>query len=117
MKENKKMQMIPDESRRRFVKNTAIAAAGFVIVPRHVLGGKGYVAPSDRLLIAGIGAGGKAGDDVNEFSKSPHAEIAYLCDVDDRQAADLRKNFLRLNITRTGGNYMRKKVKILMRCL
>jgi predicted dehydrogenase len=83
----------PNKSRREFVKNTTIAAAGFFIVPRHVLGGKGYVAPSDRLLIAGIGAGGKAGDDVNQFAKSPNAEIAFLCDVDDRQAADLRKKY------------------------
>lgn len=83
----------PGQSRRDFVKNTSIAAAGFFIVPRHVLGGKGYVAPSDKLLIAGIGAGGKAGDDVNQFAKNPNAEIAFLCDVDDRQAADLRKKY------------------------
>ena len=82
-----------NESRRRFIRNTGIAAAGFYIVPRHVLGGKGYVAPSDRLVIAGVGAGGKGGDDITQFSKSPNAEIAYLCDVDDRQAAGLRKKF------------------------
>lgn len=80
------------QNRRDFVKNSAVAATGFFIVPRHVLG-RGYVAPSDKLLIAGIGAGGKAGDDVNEHSKSPNAEIAFLCDVDDRQSADLRKKF------------------------
>jgi len=45
--------------RRAFIKNTAIAAAAFMIVPRHVLGGKGFLAPSDRLIVAGIGAGGK----------------------------------------------------------
>ena len=80
------------QNRRDFVKNSALAATGFFIVPRHVLG-RGYVAPSDKLLIAGIGAGGKAGDDVNEHSKSPNAEIAFLCDVDDRQSVDLRKKF------------------------
>ena len=80
------------QNRRDFVKNTALAATGFFIVPRHVLG-RGYVAPSDKLLIAGIGAGGKAGDDVLEHSKSPNAEIAFLCDVDDRQSVDLRKKF------------------------
>ena len=62
------------QNRRDFVKNTALAATGFFIVPRHVLG-RGYVAPSDKLLIAGIGAGGKGGDDINEHSKSPNAEI------------------------------------------
>ena len=74
-------------SRREFIKNTAIAAAGFMIVPRFVLGGKGYTAPSDRLLIAGIGVGGKGQSDIMSFYKSGKADIAFLCDVDDRRAA------------------------------
>jgi len=69
-----------------------MAAAGFFIVPRHVLG-RGFIAPSDKLNIAGIGVGGKGKSDIAEFAKSPHANIAFLCDVDDRQAADSVKNF------------------------
>ncbi len=79
-------------SRRGFLKNSTLAAAGFFIVPRHVLG-RGYIAPSDKLNIAAIGAGGKGGDDIDHFFKSGKAEIAYLCDVDDRQAVDARKKF------------------------
>ena len=79
-------------SRRSFVKNAALASGSFYIVPRHVLG-RGYVAPSDKLMIAAIGAGGKGGDDIQHFSDSGKAEIAYLCDVDDRQAVDSRKKF------------------------
>src|ERR1700730_1818848 len=79
-------------SRREFLKNSTLAAAGIFIVPRHVLG-RGYIAPSDKLNIAAIGAGGKGGDDIDHFSKSGKAEIAYLCDVDDRQAVDARKKF------------------------
>ena len=81
-----------NRSRRAFLRNTSLAAAGFFIVPRHVLG-RGFVAPSDKLNIAGIGAGGKGADDINQFYKSGKANIAYLCDVDDRQAADTRKKF------------------------
>ncbi|WP_447642773.1 MULTISPECIES: Gfo/Idh/MocA family protein [Chitinophagaceae] len=73
-------------SRRSFIRNSALSLASFYIVPRHVLGGRGYVAPSDKLLIAGIGAGGKGGDDIRHFAKSPRAEIAFLCDVDDARA-------------------------------
>ena len=73
-------------NRRDFIKSTAIAAAAFMIVPRHVLG-RGFVAPSDRLLIAGIGAGGKGSHDLAMFSKSGKADIAFLCDVDTRRAA------------------------------
>lgn len=80
-------------SRRSFIKNTGVAAAGFFIVPRHVLGGKGFLAPSDRLLIAGVGAGGKGQSDIANFYKSGKAEIAFLCDVDDRRAANSVKAF------------------------
>ena len=80
-------------SRREFLKNTAITAAGFMIVPRHVLGGKGFIAPSDKLTIGAIGAGGKGGDDINHFFKSGKANIAVLCDVDDRSSAESRKKF------------------------
>ncbi len=79
-------------SRREFLKNSSMAAAGFFIVPRHVLG-RGYIAPSDKLHIAAIGAGGKGGDDIDHFYKSGKAEIVFLCDVDDRQAVDSRKKF------------------------
>ncbi|HEV3222575.1 MAG TPA: Gfo/Idh/MocA family oxidoreductase [Puia sp.] len=78
------MKIKNNNSRRNFLKTSSLAAAGFFIVPRHVLG-RGFVAPSDKLNIAGIGAGGKGESDLFEFSKSPNANIAYLCDVDDRQ--------------------------------
>src|SRR5215203_2989418 len=80
-------------SRREFIKNTAITSAGFFIVPRFVLGGKGFIAPSDRLTIASIGVGGKGESDIAHFFKSGKAEIAYLCDVDDKRAAKTVGNF------------------------
>lgn len=79
-------------SRRKFILNTAIAGAGFFIVPRHVLG-RGFIAPSDKLNIAGIGVGGKGTSDIAEFAKSPYVNIVALCDVDDREAANSRKKF------------------------
>ena len=78
--------------RRDFIRNAALTAAGFYIVPRNVLG-RGFTAPSDRLQIAGIGAGGKGESDITNFFKTGKADIAYLCDVDDRQAAKMRARF------------------------
>lgn len=72
-------------SRRNFLRNAAIVGGGFFIVPRHVLG-RGFIAPSDKLNIAGIGVGGKGASDIAEFAKSPRVNIVALCDVDDRQA-------------------------------
>lgn len=80
-------------SRRDFVKKSALAAGAFMIVPRHVLGGPGFTAPSDKLVIAGIGVGGKGESDLWSFYESGKAEIAFLCDVDDRRAAVSRKRF------------------------
>ncbi|MBC7950156.1 MAG: Gfo/Idh/MocA family oxidoreductase [Chitinophagaceae bacterium] len=79
-------------SRRRFIRNTAIVGGSFFIVPRHVLG-RGHVAPSDKLNIAGIGVGGKGRSDLQEFAKSPNVNIVALCDVDERQAAESRKSY------------------------
>jgi len=73
--------------RRDFIKTGTLAAAGFMIVPRHVLGGKGYIAPSDKLNVAAIGAGGKGASDIAEFVKGGKVNIVALCDVDDREAA------------------------------
>jgi predicted dehydrogenase len=88
-----KEQSITQNSRRGFIKTTALAAAGFMIVPRHVLGGKGFLAPSDRLQLAGIGAGGKGESDIAGIVKGGKTDVAFLCDVDDRSAATSVKNF------------------------
>lgn len=82
-------------SRGAFLRNATLATAGFYIVPRHVLGGKGYTAPSDQLRIAAVGCGGEAENDIHHFAGHPEkkAVIAFLCDVDDRMAAPRRKEF------------------------
>lgn len=88
-----KSNTTPSSSRRDFIKTTALATAGITIVPRHVLGGPGFLAPSDRLIVAGIGVGGKGESDIANFAKTGKAEIAYLCDVDDRRAANSLARF------------------------
>ncbi len=81
-----------DATRRDFIKTSSVAASAFFIVPRHVLG-KGFVAPSDKLNIAGIGVGGKGKSDLASFAKSPNVNIVALCDVDDRQSVESRTKF------------------------
>ena len=66
--------------RRRFLGSAGLAAAGFTIVPRHVLGAfQGAPAPSDKLNIAGIGIGGMG---KNNIGRCDSANIVALCDVD-----------------------------------
>ena len=68
-------------SRRSFIK-TGVAASSIFIVPRNVLGGKGYTAPSDQLHIAAIGAGGKGRSDINNSYVRGRERVVALCDVD-----------------------------------
>jgi predicted dehydrogenase len=80
-------------SRRKFIQQAGLAAAAFTIVPRHVLGGKGFVSPSDTLSVAGIGVGGQGWGDISGIAATNKAVISFLCDVDDRRAANAIKNF------------------------
>lgn len=79
-------------TRRDFIITGTGAAAAFMIVPRHVLG-KGFIPPSDKVNIAGIGAGGKGYSDVMECYGDGQSNIVALCDVDDRQSARLFGKF------------------------
>ena len=68
-------------SRRKFIKTGAVASS-FFLVPRHVLGGVGYTAPSDQLNLAAIGAGGKGRSDIRNASVKGRERVVALCDVD-----------------------------------
>jgi len=73
-------------TRRDFISKTALTAATISIVPRHVLGGPGHKAPSDRLNVACIGVGGKGRDDIQGVFNE---NVIALCDVDDEKMASL----------------------------
>ena len=79
MKERETKPLSP--SRRSFMKKGAIASS-FYFVPRHVLGGVGYTAPSDQLNLAAIGAGGKGRSDIRNASGEGKERVVALCDVD-----------------------------------
>lgn len=80
------------KSRRDFLTTAAGAAFSFTIVPRHVLGGPGQTPPSERVNIAGIGAGGMGGGDIATVARLG-ANIVALCDVDDERGAGSFKAF------------------------
>ncbi|MFN4145681.1 MAG: Gfo/Idh/MocA family protein [Runella sp.] len=77
----KKTESTTQASRREFVKKGALAVGSFYLVPRHVLG-KGFIAPSDKLNIAAVGAGGKGSSDINNAYNKGANNVVALCDVD-----------------------------------
>lgn len=70
--------------RRKFIKQTTLAAAGFALMPS--LAGK--VPASDRLRVAHIGLGGMGNNHMNWFAGLPEVEIVALCDVDQHHLGD-----------------------------
>lgn len=67
-----------NKSRREFLTKSVLAAAAFSIVPRFVLGGKGYVAPSDQLTKGIIGVGGMGRNHIPYEG----TRVVAICDVD-----------------------------------
>jgi len=71
--------------RRNFIKNTAIASGMIAvpfIIPSGCRGKDGKTAPSDRIVMGGIGLGGMGRGDMNNFLGSKEVQYVAVCDVD-----------------------------------
>jgi hypothetical protein len=70
--------------RRRFLK-TAVRAGALLAVPQVVpaaaLGQGGAVAPSERMVLGGIGIGNRGGYDLGCFLHEPDVQFVAVCDV------------------------------------
>ena len=80
MEENK------TNSRREFLKKSAIAAASFTIVPRFVLG-SGFTAPSDQITKGIVGVGGMGKNHI----PYGNTRVVAICDVDKNHLQDAAK--------------------------
>ncbi len=72
-------------TRRDFLRGSAAAAVGFTIVPRHVLGGPGFVPPSEKVNIAIVGCGGQGRTNVRALFKETDAQIIAVADPIEAQ--------------------------------
>src|SRR5689334_19410875 len=86
------MSKSKDMTRREFVSDASRAALGVaaavnapMIVPRHVLGGPGYRAPSDMVNFAVVGFGGMGSGNAQELVKTE--QLVAVCDVDSEFSA------------------------------
>jgi predicted dehydrogenase len=73
--------------KRRSFLNTSLAMAGIMVVPRHVLGGTGFTAPSDRLNKAIIGVGGMGRGHIGYED----TRVVAICDVDKKHLEEVKK--------------------------
>lgn len=74
MSESKKI------NRRKFLGSAAAASLAMTIVPRQVLGGPGYVAPSDKLTLGYIGCGTQGMREMTGLIANPAVQIVAVAD-------------------------------------
>ena len=67
-------------NRREFLGSAAAASVAFTIVPRKVLGGSGYVAPSDKITLGYIGCGSQGLREMTTLISNPSLQIVAVCD-------------------------------------
>jgi predicted dehydrogenase len=80
-------------SRRDLLRKTTApssAAATLTVVPRHVQGRAGYVPPSEKMNIAGVGIGGMGAANLKNLESE---NIVALCDVDPSYASHTIKRY------------------------
>ncbi|MCL5271105.1 MAG: Gfo/Idh/MocA family oxidoreductase [bacterium] len=82
----------PVLSRRKLLAHAA-AAATLAIVPRHVLGGPGYVEPSEKTTLAVIGTGGQGIQDIQSLMQYPEIQVVAVCDVNREGGGYLSANW------------------------
>jgi predicted dehydrogenase len=70
-------------SRRQFITTAASAVAAATILPRHVLGGPGFVAPSDKVNVAVIGVGGQGRTNLRSLFQQDDCQVIAIADPCD----------------------------------
>ncbi len=71
-------------TRRTFLKGTAVLAAAPCIIPASALGRDGRVAPSERIIMGGIGIGRRGSHDLRWML--PEADVQFVADCDPQKA-------------------------------
>ncbi|MBD0286215.1 MAG: gfo/Idh/MocA family oxidoreductase, partial [Flavisolibacter sp.] len=89
--------------RREFISTAATASLAFTIVPRNVLGGPGFIAPSDKINLAYIGCGTQGLREMCELLPNPELQIVSVCDPNKMSTnyVDWSPNGIRNSIRKT----------------
>jgi hypothetical protein len=89
--------------RRKFVEVMATSALAFTIVPRHVLGGRNFVAPSDKVTLAYIGVGTQGIRELLPLLANTQFHVLAVCDPNKDAVGykDWAKDWLKGEIRKT----------------
>ena len=86
-------------TRRHFLKTTALALGMPTIIPASALGKNGAVAPSNRIVLGGIGIGPRGREDLKAFLGQPDVQFVAIADVQEA-----RREVVRVMANRQYGN-------------
>lgn len=86
-------------TRRQFIKSTAVVVGMPTIIPASALGKNGTVAPSNRIVLGGIGLGPRGREDLSAFLKQPEVQFVMIADC---QA--VRQEVVRVMVNRRYNN-------------
>lgn len=67
--------------RRNFLRKTAATAAAVTVIPRHVMGGRGYIAANDRINLGYIGVGKQSYTLLDSIGKCKETIVVAASDV------------------------------------
>ena len=88
-----------NQTRRKFISNTAIAASGIALtsgIPGKLSAARGYVPANNKIAVGLIGCYGMGFHNLNAFLRQPGVECAALCDVDhnvlEQRASEVAEN-------------------------
>lgn len=91
MPTNRQKHQGPPVSRRAFLQRAVAASAAMDLALAQ--GQQKKVSPNEKLNVATVGAGGKAGSNIQSLVSTGRVNIVALCDVDDHRAAGTYKKF------------------------
>ncbi|MGL6194308.1 MAG: Gfo/Idh/MocA family protein, partial [Thermoguttaceae bacterium] len=78
------MIMKTDLNRRQFLKGVTLTGAAFAaptLIPGHVLGLDGEIPPSEKIVMGGIGIGGRGGQDLSVLMKEKVAKFIAIANI------------------------------------
>ena len=84
-------------NRRNFIGSSAVAAAAITIIPRHVLGGNGFVAANDRINLGFIGVGKQSYTLLDGIGSCKETVVLACCDVDSKKLEKFRESAVSKN--------------------
>ncbi len=74
------MKPTKNMNRRELLGTAAVSSIAFAVVPRHVLGGRRYVAPSEKVTVANIGCGTQGLREMPGMLENPDVQVVAVCD-------------------------------------